>query len=319
MSIEAPPSPTYPSYVKSVKDEPLLPTYKGYIKSVKDALLLVEECLCGRLTHMCRPPRASEREHMIQSGTVMVFEQLVSGTVDWNDGVSWSLVRSDQHFVISCESPRPGPSNAPQLMKKTFVALVRGSCHYVVAYYTRGDYECGKSPSEDPEIEGSTLRPELKSLESHTGKRSELDSSTGPWRLVLLSAVSILDPHLASLETRIVLKDFSAYSIPYARKHRDGLSWDLVVVESCLSELQEKLPDFSCTLEYRPWVPSKREVSIYGKIGAQKRARRRFISTAYSAIEGGCGPGPEQTYKEMAKRAELEKELEKRLTPGNKL
>lgn len=88
---------------------PLLPTYQGYVNSTFDALLLFEACLTGRLTHVPRRPHDRERQDLIQSGNVFIYEEHASGIKRWTDGISWSPSRILGNFLIYRELDEPFP------------------------------------------------------------------------------------------------------------------------------------------------------------------------------------------------------------------
>ncbi|KAK0621289.1 Gti1/Pac2 family-domain-containing protein, partial [Bombardia bombarda] len=87
----------------------LRPTYYGYIDNTWDALVVVEAALGGGLTHIARRPHDREREHLIQSGSVFVYEENASGIKRWTDGLNWSPSRILGNFLIYRELETPFP------------------------------------------------------------------------------------------------------------------------------------------------------------------------------------------------------------------
>ncbi|KAF2756179.1 hypothetical protein EJ05DRAFT_92671 [Pseudovirgaria hyperparasitica] len=81
-------------------EQKLEPTWKGFIGSTYEALQLLEGCLQGKLRHMPRRAYDREREDVIRSGHVFVFEENASGIKRWTDGVSWSPSRLLPNFLI---------------------------------------------------------------------------------------------------------------------------------------------------------------------------------------------------------------------------
>ncbi|KAK3333283.1 Gti1/Pac2 family-domain-containing protein, partial [Cercophora scortea] len=99
--------------------QPLEPTYNGFVSSDLDALLLYEACLRGVLTHVPRRPHDREREHLIRSGNIFLYEEVSSGIKRWTDGLNWSPSRIMGNFLIyrELESAFP-PGEKKKAMKK---------------------------------------------------------------------------------------------------------------------------------------------------------------------------------------------------------
>ncbi|KAL6921447.1 hypothetical protein FSHL1_005416 [Fusarium sambucinum] len=84
-------------------------TYNGFIKTTHDALLIFEACLCGHLQHVPRRPHDRERQELITSGSVFVYEEKSSGIKRWTDGVNWSPSRILNNFLLYRETTQPFP------------------------------------------------------------------------------------------------------------------------------------------------------------------------------------------------------------------
>ncbi|RMJ08016.1 hypothetical protein CDV36_012397 [Fusarium kuroshium] len=97
----------------------LLPTYVGYIHSTLDALIIFEACLSGARNHVPRRPQDRERQELIRSGNVFIYEEHASGIKRWTDGVSWSPSRILDNFLVYRELERPfGPGEKKRALKK---------------------------------------------------------------------------------------------------------------------------------------------------------------------------------------------------------
>ena len=59
-------------------------TYTGYVATTNDALILFEACLSGRLYHVRRRPHGRERNSLICSGYVFIYEENISGIKRWD-------------------------------------------------------------------------------------------------------------------------------------------------------------------------------------------------------------------------------------------
>ncbi|KAM4062238.1 gti1/Pac2 family protein [Hirsutella rhossiliensis] len=93
----------------SNQSSPLNPTWQGHIASTLDALMLFEGSLGGLLNHVPRRPHDRERQDLIQSGSVFIYEEHASGIKRWTDGVSWSPSRILGNFLIYRELEKPFP------------------------------------------------------------------------------------------------------------------------------------------------------------------------------------------------------------------
>ena len=86
---------------------PLQPTFPGYLSSTLDALVLIEACLQGTLSHVPRRPQDRERPDLIRSGNIFIYEENASGIKRWTDGVNWSPSRILGNFLIYRELEKP--------------------------------------------------------------------------------------------------------------------------------------------------------------------------------------------------------------------
>lgn len=67
----------------------LMPTYHGHVSSAKEALILIEACLSGQLSHASTSPLSSVQDEVVSSGNVFVYEEFSSGIREWKDGREW--------------------------------------------------------------------------------------------------------------------------------------------------------------------------------------------------------------------------------------
>ncbi|RDA87291.1 hypothetical protein CP532_1309 [Ophiocordyceps camponoti-leonardi (nom. inval.)] len=91
------------------QSNPLSPTWHGHIASTLDALILFEASLSGMIRHVPRRPHDRERQDLIKSGGVFIYEEHSSGIKRWTDGVSWSPSRILNNFLIYRELEKPFP------------------------------------------------------------------------------------------------------------------------------------------------------------------------------------------------------------------
>lgn len=79
------------------------------VMSTIDALKIIEACLTGVLMHTARRPHDREREHLIRSGNVFVYEESSSGIKRWTDGQNWSPSRILGNYLIYRELDKNFP------------------------------------------------------------------------------------------------------------------------------------------------------------------------------------------------------------------
>ncbi|OCL05762.1 hypothetical protein AOQ84DRAFT_298311, partial [Glonium stellatum] len=85
------------------------PTWNGVIHSTQDALVIIEACLSGKLSHVPRRPHDKERGEQIKSGSIFVYEENASGIKRWTDGLTWSPSRIMGNFLVYRELEKPFP------------------------------------------------------------------------------------------------------------------------------------------------------------------------------------------------------------------
>lgn len=97
---------------------PLGTTYEGYVATTYDALILFEACLSGYLNHVPRRPHDRERENLIRSGAIFIYEEHSSGIKRWTDGYNWSPSRILGNFLIYRELEGPFPPGEKKRARK---------------------------------------------------------------------------------------------------------------------------------------------------------------------------------------------------------
>ncbi|KAK6424321.1 Global transcription regulator sge1 [Oleoguttula sp. CCFEE 5521] len=103
---------------------PLVPTFHGFVHNSMDGLILFEACLSGRLHHVPRRPHDRERQHLIKSGSIFIYEENASGIKRWTDGVAWSPSRILGNFLIYRELEKPfPPGEKKRAMKRKRTSL----------------------------------------------------------------------------------------------------------------------------------------------------------------------------------------------------
>ncbi|KAF2087607.1 hypothetical protein K490DRAFT_41532 [Saccharata proteae CBS 121410] len=94
------------------------PTWNGLIHTTMDALIIIEACLQGTLQHCPRRPHDRERDALIKSGSVFVYEESTSGIKRWTDGLSWSPSRIMGNFLLYRQLERPFPPGEKKRAKR---------------------------------------------------------------------------------------------------------------------------------------------------------------------------------------------------------
>ncbi|KAI8580250.1 hypothetical protein K450DRAFT_237562 [Umbelopsis ramanniana AG] len=81
-------------------------TFHGYIANTTDSLLLYEACRRGLLPRVSRRLQEKERNCLVRSGSVFVFDEKESGIKRWTDGLVWSPSRILGNFLVYRELDR---------------------------------------------------------------------------------------------------------------------------------------------------------------------------------------------------------------------
>ncbi|XWW92444.1 hypothetical protein V2A60_003785 [Cordyceps javanica] len=125
----------------------LTPTFRGHIASTLDALVLFESCLNGMLPRVPRRPHDRERQDLIKSGSIFIYEEHYSGIKRWTDGVSWSPSRILGNFLIYRELEKSfAPGEKRRALKKNKessqgIAKSEQASHPNMPYSTSEDQE----------------------------------------------------------------------------------------------------------------------------------------------------------------------------------
>jgi hypothetical protein len=106
---------------------PLVPTFEGFVQNSVDGLILFEACLSGNLHHIPRRPYARERDTLIKSGNIFIYDEKASGIKRWTDGVAWSPSRISGNFLIYRELEKPfSPGQGRRATKRKRPSLLDG-------------------------------------------------------------------------------------------------------------------------------------------------------------------------------------------------
>jgi len=98
---------------------PLEPTWHGFCNTTVDALILFEACIDCKLPHVSRRPHDKEREGLIKSGSIFIYEEESSGIKRWTDGFNWSPSRILNNYLIYREMVKPfTPGEKKKALKK---------------------------------------------------------------------------------------------------------------------------------------------------------------------------------------------------------
>ncbi|KAL6719646.1 Global transcription regulator sge1 [Lecanora helva] len=128
-----------------------VPTWKGHIETTKDALIIFEACFAGRLAHCFRRPHDRERNQLIVSGNVFVYEEATSGIKRWTDGIPWSPSRILTNFLIyrQLNSPFP-PGEKKRATKRSQRSIKPGEPYPTSASSTPVTDESRPFPPQSP-------------------------------------------------------------------------------------------------------------------------------------------------------------------------
>ena len=96
----------------------LQPTFQGHVATAQDALILFDACLQGHLSYVPRRPHRRERNQLIRSGCVFIYEENATGIKRWTDGITWSPSRILGTFLIYRELDKPFPPGEKKCANK---------------------------------------------------------------------------------------------------------------------------------------------------------------------------------------------------------
>lgn len=146
------------------------PTWRGHVETTKDALLIFEACFSGTLAHCFRRPHDRERNQLIVSGNVFVYEEATSGIKRWTDGIPWSPSRILTNFLIyrQLNSPFP-PGEKKRATKRSQRAIKPGEPYPSSASSTPVTDESRPFPPESP-------NPSIKADEDKDANRGLVGS-----------------------------------------------------------------------------------------------------------------------------------------------
>ncbi|KAG9006852.1 hypothetical protein FRB94_000357 [Tulasnella sp. JGI-2019a] len=84
--------------------------FRGYVNSLLDAFLIIEGCRHGLIGRLVEKPPEEEKDVLVQSGNVVVWEEEEIGMQRWTDRILWSETRSSGPFLIYREADEVDPS-----------------------------------------------------------------------------------------------------------------------------------------------------------------------------------------------------------------
>lgn len=123
------------------------PTAFGLLTNQADARVLLTACLLGKLWHMPRPIAKGERESLVKSGAIFVWENLSSGITFWDDGLDWTNEDDEDNLESVCrevDSVNPKTPKEGGLIRKTTKLRYQGTWHNIVAYTKEENVKQGR-------------------------------------------------------------------------------------------------------------------------------------------------------------------------------
>ncbi|KAJ2959797.1 hypothetical protein NQZ79_g4779 [Umbelopsis isabellina] len=92
-------------------------SFHGYVANTTDSLLLYEACRRGLLPRVGRRLQEKERNCLVRSGSVFVFDEKESGIKRWTDGLVWSPSRILGNFLIYRELDRRASQGGKRIIE----------------------------------------------------------------------------------------------------------------------------------------------------------------------------------------------------------
>lgn len=97
----------------------LQPTFIGHVDTTQDALILFQAVIDGKLPTVSRRPQDRERNELVKSGSIFIFNEHSSGIKRWTDGIAWSPSRILGNFLVYRQLEKPfHPGEKKQTNKK---------------------------------------------------------------------------------------------------------------------------------------------------------------------------------------------------------
>ncbi|KAL9123526.1 MAG: hypothetical protein Q9217_007044 [Psora testacea] len=155
-----------------------VPTWRGHIETTKDALLVFEACFQGILHHCSRRPHDRERNQLIVSGNVFVYEEATSGIKRWTDGIPWSPSRILTNFLIYRQLNSPFPPGEKKRATKRSQRPSRPSEPYS-AQVSSNNTQATNTPATDDHKPFSPESPDTPSFSRKEEESPDKDANRG--------------------------------------------------------------------------------------------------------------------------------------------
>lgn len=220
-----------------------VPTWRGHIETTKDALIIFEACFTGALAHCFRRPHDRERNQLIVSGNVFVYEEATSGIKRWTDGIPWSPSRILTNFLIYRQLNNPFPPGEKKRATKRGQRPARQGDLYSTpgAKASTGDESYRFSPGS-PSISGVKLEENVEKDANRGLLGSLVDSyefkENGLLKKTMTVVINNVHHHLVSYYS---LED-AKYNLETPRD--DPRLKDLPLREELLNQPKFKFPNF---------------------------------------------------------------------------
>ncbi|KAK3169578.1 hypothetical protein OEA41_008962 [Lepraria neglecta] len=219
-----------------------VPTWRGHIETTKDALIIFEACFNGTLAHCFRRPHDRERNSLIVSGNVFVYEEATSGIKRWTDGIPWSPSRILTNFLIyrQLNSPFP-PGEKKRATKRSQRPLKPGDPYPTSANSTPTTDEARPFPPESPNT-SSIKAEESPDKDANRGLVGSLVDSyefkeNGLLKKTMTVTVHNVQHHLVSYYSL----DDAKYNLKTPRE--DLLLKEIPIREALLNQPKFKFPN----------------------------------------------------------------------------
>jgi Gti1/Pac2 family transcription factor len=157
----------------------LEPTFFGYVGTSHDALSIFEACRGnGILQKVSRRPHDRERDRLIKSGNIFVFDEQSSGIRRWTDGVAWSPSRILGNYLIYRQLERPlQPGEKKRAQKhRSSNGGVRSGSDMDSPERLKQDLSPDRSPS--PREAGGPIRSHSKKVKTDTSSNASENGSS---------------------------------------------------------------------------------------------------------------------------------------------
>lgn len=157
-------------------------TFFGYVGTTNDALLIFEACRGNQLLQkVSRRPHDHERDRLIKSGNIFVFDEQSPGIQRWNDGIVWSPSRILGNYLIYRQLERPFQPGEKKRAQKRPGNLPRNGSQGDLGDSNRMKTELSDDRSPSLRAAGGPILGHKIKTDSSSNRENGSERKSKPW------------------------------------------------------------------------------------------------------------------------------------------